>query len=87
MVGSPPAGTTIPVDGRVLFSERRLLGCTGGSNIPARDIPRIERLYRSGALDLEALVSQRFPFTDLPAAIAVAEAGQVARAVVVMDPA
>jgi S-(hydroxymethyl)glutathione dehydrogenase / alcohol dehydrogenase len=87
MVGSPPAGTTIPVDGRVLFSERRLLGCTGGSNIPARDIPRIERLYRSGALDLEALVSQRFSFPDVPAAIAAAEAGQVARAVVVMDPA
>src|SRR6185437_12445569 len=53
MVGSPPAGSTIPVDGRVLFSERRLLGTVGGSNVPARDIPRIERLYRSGALDLE----------------------------------
>ena len=78
---------TIPVDGRVLFSERRLLGCTGGSNIPARDIPRIERLYRSGALELEALVSQRFSFADAPAAFAAAQAGQVARAVVVIDPA
>ncbi len=85
MVGSPPAGTKIPVDGRVLFSERRLLGCTGGSNIPARDIPRIERLYRSGALELEALVSQRFSFADAPQAFAAAQAGQVARAVVVMD--
>ncbi len=87
MVGSPPTGTTIPVDGRVLFSERRLLGCTGGSNIPSRDIPRIERLYRSGALELEALVSQRFAFADAPAAFAAAQAGQVARAVVVIDPA
>ncbi|HEX4016178.1 MAG TPA: alcohol dehydrogenase catalytic domain-containing protein [Frankiaceae bacterium] len=85
MVGSPPAGTTIPVDGRVLFSERRLLGCTGGSNIPARDIPRIERLYRSGALELDALVSQRFSFADARDAFAAAQAGQVARAVVVMD--
>jgi S-(hydroxymethyl)glutathione dehydrogenase / alcohol dehydrogenase len=87
MVGSPPAGTKIPVDARVLFSERRLLGCTGGSNIPARDIPRIERLYRSGELELEGLVSQRFPFADAPDAFAAAQAGQVARAVVVMDPA
>ena len=71
----------------MLFSERRLLGCTGGSNIPARDIPRIERLYRSGDLELEALVSQRFSFADAPAAFAAAQAGQVARAVVVMDPA
>jgi S-(hydroxymethyl)glutathione dehydrogenase / alcohol dehydrogenase len=85
MVGSPPTGTKIPVDARVLFSERRLLGCTGGSNIPARDIPRIERLYRSGELELEALVSQRFSFADAPEAFAAAQAGQVARAVVVMD--
>jgi S-(hydroxymethyl)glutathione dehydrogenase / alcohol dehydrogenase len=85
MVGSPPSGTKIPVDGRVLFSERRLLGCTGGSNIPARDIPRIERLYRSGALELEALVSRRFSFTDAPEAFAAAQAGQVARAVVVIN--
>jgi S-(hydroxymethyl)glutathione dehydrogenase/alcohol dehydrogenase len=86
MVGSPPAGTKIPVDARVLFSERRLLGCTGGSNIPARDIPRIERLYRSGDLEMEALVSQRFSFADAPDAFAAAQAGQVARAVVVIDP-
>jgi S-(hydroxymethyl)glutathione dehydrogenase/alcohol dehydrogenase len=85
MVGSPPSGTTIPVDGRVLFSERKLLGCVGGSNVPARDIPRIVDLYRSGALLLDELVSQRFSLEDGAKAFAATEAGQVARSVVVME--
>ncbi len=85
MVGSPPAGSPIPVDGRVLFSERKLLGCVGGSNIPARDIPRIVALYRSGALQLDELVSQRFALADAAQAFAATEGGQVARSVVVMD--
>jgi S-(hydroxymethyl)glutathione dehydrogenase / alcohol dehydrogenase len=85
MVGSPPSGTTIPVDGRVLFSERKLLGCVGGSNVPARDIPRIVQLYRSGALLLDELVSQRFSLEEGAQAFAATEAGQVARSVVVME--
>ena len=84
MVGSPPAGSTIPIDGRLLFSERRLLGCTGGSNIPARDIPRIAALYRQGVLDLASLVSSRRPLEDYALAVAESERGEVARSVVVM---
>jgi S-(hydroxymethyl)glutathione dehydrogenase/alcohol dehydrogenase len=83
MVGSPPAGSTVPIDGRALFSERKLLGCTGGSNIPARDIPRIAALYREGSLDLEALVSRRRPLAEFAAAVADAERGEVARTVLV----
>ena len=65
MVGSPPAGQPIPIDGRALFSERRLLGTTGGSNVPARDIPRIAKLYQDGRLDLDMLVSARRPLARL----------------------
>jgi S-(hydroxymethyl)glutathione dehydrogenase/alcohol dehydrogenase len=85
MVGSPPAGEPIPIDGRALFSERRLLGCTGGSNIPARDIPRIVALYRTGQLRLEPLITQRLPLAEFATAFADAEAGRVARSVVVME--
>ncbi len=84
MVGSPPTGATIPVDGRVLFSERKLLGCVGGSNVPGRDIPRIVQLYQSGALRLDDLVTQRFPLEQADAAFAATRAGQVARSVVLM---
>jgi S-(hydroxymethyl)glutathione dehydrogenase/alcohol dehydrogenase len=83
MVGSPPPGSTIAVDGRSLFSERRLVGCTGGSNVPARDIPRIMDLWRAGALDLGGLVSQRLPLDDYAQAFAALQQGTVARSVVV----
>jgi S-(hydroxymethyl)glutathione dehydrogenase/alcohol dehydrogenase len=82
MVGSPPPGSTIAVDGRSLFAERRLLGCTGGSNVPARDIPRIMRLWRAGALDLEGLVSQRLPLDAFQDAFEALERGTVARSVI-----
>lgn len=84
MVGSPPSGSTIPIDGRALFSDRRLLGCMGGSNIPARDIPRIVSLYQQGVLDLDTLVSRRRPLHDFAAAVAETERGEVARSVLVM---
>jgi S-(hydroxymethyl)glutathione dehydrogenase/alcohol dehydrogenase len=81
MVGSPPPGSTIPIDGRVLFAERRLLGCLGGSNIPSRDIPRIASLFRRGILDLETLVTSRRPLAEFAAAVGETEAGEVARSV------
>jgi Zn-dependent alcohol dehydrogenase len=84
MVGSPPAGQPIPVDGRALFGERRLIGTTGGSNVPARDIPRIARLYAEGRLDLDTLVSARRPLAEFASSIAETERGEVARSVVVM---
>jgi Zn-dependent alcohol dehydrogenase len=84
MVGSPPAGEVIPIDGRVLFGERRLLGTTGGSNVPERDIARIMRLYAAGDLDLDALRSTTHPLDDFALAIAETDRGEVARSVVVM---
>ncbi len=85
MVGSPPADKPIPIDGRALFSERRLLGTMGGSNVPARDIPRIVELYQEGRVDLDTLVSARRPLRDFAESIAETERGEVARSVVVMD--
>lgn len=84
MVGSPPTGSKIPIDGRALFNERRLLGTIGGSNIPGRDIPRIVSLYQAGQLPLEKLISQRIALDEVEKAFAAAEAGTVARSVVTM---
>ena len=82
MVGSPGPGSTIPISGTSLFMERRIAGCVGGSNVPARDIPRIVDLYRSGRLDLDRLVSQRLPIERFGDAVRDAEAGTVARSVI-----
>jgi len=82
MVGSPPPGATIPLDGRALFGERRLLGTTGGSNVPGRDIPRVIALYRAGRIKLDELVTQRVALADFALAFDALERGDVARSVV-----
>ena len=82
MVGSPPAGAEIKLDGRALFADRRLLGCTGGQNIPARDIPRIMQLYKRGLLRLDELVSQRLPLDRVNEAFDALRTGQLARTVI-----
>ena len=82
MVGSPPAGESISVDGRLLFSDRRLLGCTGGGNVPQRDVPRIMDLYRIGALKLEELVGQHLALDDVNRAFDALHEGELARSVV-----
>jgi S-(hydroxymethyl)glutathione dehydrogenase/alcohol dehydrogenase len=82
MVGSPPSGEDIAVDGRLLFSDRRLLGTMGGSNIPQRDIPRLMDLYQHGALDLDKLISQRLPLSEVNVAFDALEEGKLARSLV-----
>lgn len=82
MVGSPPPASEIAVDGRMLFSDRKLVGTTGGGNVPARDIPRLMKLYQQGRLDLERLVSQRLPLERVNEAFAALESGQGARTVI-----
>ncbi len=82
MVGAPPPGSQVTVDSRVLFGDRKLLGCTGGGNIPARDIPRIMQLYQRGVLNLDKLVSQQLPLERVNEAFAALERGDLARTVV-----
>ena len=82
MVGSPPGGESIQIDGRLLFSDRRLLGCTGGGNIPQRDVPRIMELYRRGALKLEELIGQHLELDEVNRAFDALNEGELARSVV-----
>ncbi len=82
MVGAPPPSATITIASRTLFSDRRLLGCLGGQNIPARDIPRVMRLYQQGALNLDKLVSQRLPLDRVNEAFEALQSGEGVRTVV-----
>jgi S-(hydroxymethyl)glutathione dehydrogenase / alcohol dehydrogenase len=85
MVGAPPPGSTIPVPASsLMFGERRLVGCLGGSNMPHRDIPRIVELYRGGRIKLDELVGERVPLTKFERAFADTEAGKVARCLVTL---
>ncbi len=82
MVGSPPLDAKLTIDPRKLFSDRKLLGCIGGGNIPARDIPRLMQFYKQGMLNLDKLVSQRLPLDQVNDAFDALEAGELARTVV-----
>jgi S-(hydroxymethyl)glutathione dehydrogenase / alcohol dehydrogenase len=85
MVGSPATGADICIDGRLLFADRRLLGCMGGGNIPHRDIPRIIELYRNGRIKLDELISQRLPLERVNDAFAAIHQGEVARSIVTLS--
>jgi S-(hydroxymethyl)glutathione dehydrogenase/alcohol dehydrogenase len=85
MVGSVPWGEDVAVNAGLLFGERKLMGCLGGSNIPGREIPRIIDLYQQGKLLLDELVGQIYPLSAIGAAIANAEKADDARTVVSID--
>lgn len=84
-VGSQPPGAVYEIPAAAMFPQRRLLGCVAGGNVPRRDIARIVELYRAGKLELDALVGARVALADVADAVAAAESGEVARAVVVFD--
>lgn len=85
MVGSPPTDRRLSIAPGQLFASRRLMGTQGGDATPARDLPLLADLYRSGRLNLEGLVSERVPLDEVNEAVARVRSGAVARSVIVFD--
>lgn len=83
MVGSPPRGHTLELDPALLFASRRLLGTQGGDAAPRRDLPMLVDQYLLGRLNLDVLISEEVPLTELDAAVERVRLGTVARSVVV----
>ncbi|MFE3453083.1 alcohol dehydrogenase catalytic domain-containing protein [Nonomuraea sp. NPDC059194] len=83
MVGSPAAGTPLTIEPGLLFASRRLMGTQGGDAAPQRDLPMLAAQYLNGRLDLDGLVTERLPLTDIDQAVAHVREGVVARSVIV----
>lgn len=84
IVGMPASGVTIGVDPTSLAAAgQRILGSKMGSARIASDIPRLVELYRAGRLELDALVSARYPLAAIDEAIASARSGAALRNVIV----
>jgi Zn-dependent alcohol dehydrogenase len=83
-VGAPPIDESITIAPAVVFSasEKKLIGCLLGSSNSIREIPRLLALWRSGRLDLEALITSRRPLTGINDAFADLEAGRGIRTVI-----
>ncbi|MEE9277239.1 MAG: zinc-binding dehydrogenase, partial [Dehalococcoidia bacterium] len=77
LVGVPQ--TPVELDARsLLFSEKKFIGSIGGSCRPDRDFPMFIRWYQEGALDLDALVTERFSLDQINEATDALAAGKIA---------
>ena len=83
LVGMPPDGVAFDVDPSLLAAaNKRILGSKMGTVRLAEDVPRLLGHYRSGDLELDALVSSTHPLEDIDAAFDEVRRGEVIRTVV-----
>ncbi|MCB1991665.1 MAG: zinc-binding dehydrogenase, partial [Geminicoccaceae bacterium] len=84
IVGMPASGVTVDLDPTTLAAcGQRVLGSKMGSARIAVDIPYLVGLYRQGRLELDALVSGRYPLAGINDAIASSRRGRALRNVIV----
>ena len=83
LVGMPPGGARLDLD-PLAFSnfEKTLTGSVYGSETPARALPRLLDLVRSGELELASLVGPTFPLEAVDEAVEASLAGAPGRVLV-----
>lgn len=87
LVGQPKPGEDVRLIGaaNMFFGEGKMIKATqGGKFDPMRDIPRYVALWRSGALDIQTMITHRIPLQDINAGIDMVRAGQAGRVLVEM---
>jgi len=84
LVGVPKHDEDITIHSLPLHFGKVLTGCEGGSTDPTVDIPRYIRLYETGRLQLDRLITHRLPFAEINEALDKVRAGDVGRCVLSM---
>ena len=84
VVGMPPGDERVSLNatGLAHFGQR-ILGCKMGDARLRIDVPRLFRLYRSGRLKLDELISSRRPLAEINASIELSRRSQNLRHVIV----
>ncbi len=82
IVGMIPLGSRVSIDGLGFLREKRIQGCTMGSNRFRIDLPRYIEFYKQGRLKLDELVSQRLKLEQINKAFDDMKQGRVARSVI-----
>jgi S-(hydroxymethyl)glutathione dehydrogenase/alcohol dehydrogenase len=67
------------------MSGKRLQGSLYGTTNARNDIPLLTRLYRSGALMLDELITRTYPLEEINQAFADMKAGRNLRGVIVYE--
>ena len=84
LIGVAPPQTKVEFEPLGLLLDVTIMGCRYGTSKPQRDVERICALYQAGRLELDALVSKRYPLADFEHLIEDMEAGKIARGVLDM---
>src|SRR5213082_1079742 len=85
VIGMIPVGQKIELDGPMFLREKRIQGCSMGSNRFKVDMPRYIEFYRQGRLKLDEMVSRRGKLEDVNEAFRAMKAGEVARTVLMFE--
>jgi len=83
LVGVPRQGNNVSLHTLPLHFGKVLTGSHGGESRPAHDIPRYLRLLQQGRLQLDRLVSARYPLEEINTAIAAMRDGATAGRVMI----
>jgi S-(hydroxymethyl)glutathione dehydrogenase/alcohol dehydrogenase len=85
IIGMIPVGQKIELDGPQFLREKKVQGCSMGSNRFKVDMPRYIELYRQGRLKLDEMITRRGTLEDVNEAFRAMKAGEVARTVLTFE--
>jgi S-(hydroxymethyl)glutathione dehydrogenase/alcohol dehydrogenase len=85
VIGMIPVGQKVELDGPMFLREKKIQGCSMGSNRFKVDMPRYIDFYRQGRLKLDEMISRRGKLEDVNEAFRAMKAGEVARTVLMFD--
>jgi S-(hydroxymethyl)glutathione dehydrogenase/alcohol dehydrogenase len=85
VIGMIPVGQKIELDGPMFLREKKIQGCSMGSNRFKVDMPRYIELYRQGRLRLDEMITRRGKLEDVNEAFRAMKAGEVARTVLMFE--
>ena len=84
IIGMIPVGQKIELDGPSFLREKKVQGCSMGSNRFKVDMPRYVELYRQGRLKLDEMITRRGRLEDVNEAFRAMKAGEVSRTVLML---
>jgi S-(hydroxymethyl)glutathione dehydrogenase/alcohol dehydrogenase len=85
VVGMIPVGQKVELDGPAFLREKKIQGCTMGSNRFKVDMPKYVEFYREGRLRLDEMITRRGRLDDVNDAFRAMKAGEVARTVLMFE--
>ncbi|HLZ72383.1 MAG TPA: zinc-binding dehydrogenase, partial [Dehalococcoidia bacterium] len=87
IIGMIPVGQKVELDGPSFLREKRIQGTMMGSNKFRIHMPQYIEFYRQGRLKLDEMITRRGKLEDVNEAMRAMKAGEVARSVLILDPA